>query len=81
MNYGLPVLASENIEQEIIGDAGLIYRNNDPNELAEKIIYLFENEKERKKLSNNAKKRLWITIQKELCQRLKTYITIWLDIR
>ena len=58
MNYGLPVIASENIEHEIIGDAGLIYRNNDPKELAEKIIYLFENEKERKKLSNNAKKKI-----------------------
>jgi glycosyltransferase involved in cell wall biosynthesis len=58
MNYGLPVIASENIEHEIIGDAGLIYRNNDPNELAEKIIYLFENEKERKKLSHNAKKKI-----------------------
>jgi glycosyltransferase involved in cell wall biosynthesis len=58
MNYGLPIIASENIEREIIGDAGLIYKKNDPNELAEKIIYLFENEKERKKLSKNAKKKI-----------------------
>lgn len=58
MNYGLPIIASENIGREIIGDAGLIYKKNDPNELAEKIIYLFENEKERKKLSKNAKKKI-----------------------
>jgi glycosyltransferase involved in cell wall biosynthesis len=58
MNYGLPVIASKNIEQEIIGDAGLIYRNNDPNELAEKIIYLFKNEKERMNLSKNAKEKV-----------------------
>lgn len=58
MNYGLPIIASENIDTEIISNAGLIYRNNDPNELAEKIVYLFKNEKERKALSENARAKV-----------------------
>lgn len=55
MNFGLPIIASENIDTEIISNAGLIYRNNDPDELAEKIVFLFKNEKERKALSENAR--------------------------
>jgi glycosyltransferase involved in cell wall biosynthesis len=58
MNYGLPIIASENIDQEIIGDSGLIYKDNDPEELAEKIIYLFENKDERLKLSKKARKKV-----------------------
>jgi glycosyltransferase involved in cell wall biosynthesis len=58
MVSGLPIIASNvgGIPSMIIdGHTGYLVRSNDPNELANKIVYLLSNPSERIRLSNNGK--------------------------
>lgn len=55
MNYGLPSIVSDNIDPEIRDDAMLVFKSNDWNDLADKIIYLLSDPHERERLSRNAK--------------------------
>ena len=42
MNYGLPSVVSDTVDPDFIGDAAMIFKNNDWNDLAEKIIPCLE---------------------------------------
>jgi glycosyltransferase involved in cell wall biosynthesis len=58
MNYGLPSIVSDMIDPELRDDATVVFKNNDWNDLADKIIYLLSNPNEQELLSKKAKNHI-----------------------
>ncbi len=58
MNYGLPSIVSDTVDPELRDDATLVFKSNDWNDLADKIIYLLSNSNEQELLSKKAKNHI-----------------------
>lgn len=58
MAYGLPIIASEAVDQEIIKDAAITFKVNDYHDLADKIVYLLSNEDAREKISKAGREQV-----------------------
>lgn len=62
MQYHLPIVSSEVFgarEQIVDGESGLLYRIGDVTELAQKLAFLINSEKERQKIGESASLRVW----------------------
>jgi len=51
MAYGLPIIASDIVDPDVVDGAAILFKNNDYNDLADKIIYLLNNKEARERLS------------------------------
>jgi len=59
MACGIPVIApNSTTAPEVIGDAGLLFTQGDPNDLANKVIKLLSDDDLRKNLSSKSIKRV-----------------------
>ena len=58
MTYGLPIIASETVDSDVIDGAAVTFKNNDYNDLADKIIYLLSNKDLRERLSKAGKEHV-----------------------
>ncbi|MGH9921549.1 MAG: glycosyltransferase, partial [Nitrososphaerales archaeon] len=58
MSYGIPCIVSDTVSPEIVGDAGLIFKHEDVEDLAEKLMMLITNEDLQGRLRHNCDKVL-----------------------
>jgi len=58
MTYGLPIIASDTVDYDVINGAAVTFKNNDYNDLADKIIYVLSNKDVRKRLSQAGKEHV-----------------------
>jgi len=76
MACGTPVVASDAATaREVVGNAGLLFKEGDPQDLADKILSLLENENLQKELSQKARERVlkYFTSEKMAKEYLKLY--------
>jgi len=81
MSYGIASIATDVGDVSYIienGKSGFIVEKNDYIKMAEKIIYLIENEEERKKLGEEARERIKKYFSFE--EMIKKYASIYLDV-
>ncbi len=58
MGCGLPVVASDiDVLHEVVGDVGQYANPDDPKEIADKILYLIQNENKRKEIGRSSRER------------------------